>query len=263
MLEEYKKNKDAKRRLVTNTLHHSLRQGAEVNSSSDRLFHSDPGGGRETTPQYMPTRPAKKSSLETNTAKTYAEVTTTNVEKEGVDKKSRPEPVNPERDNMQKKVVAELATSLVNRKPQQQQKRVGAPTVGTANAGGGGVGGGKERVMRSGSVGNNLAGPTSAMGGTQTSQGVGSKFQHIPTVDSEWTEFTGVTPKGSQIVGSTSVANGGGPVAGSTTGGGYSSVSGTSANSTTRVDITEFDPSTHRVSLILCGYVCSIFYVVC
>ena len=154
-----------------------------------------------------------------------------------MDKKSRPEPVNPERDNMQKKVVAELATSLVNRKPQQQQKRVAAPTVGTANAGGGGVGGGKE-VMRSGSVGNNLAGPTSAMGGTQTSQGVGSKFQHIPTVDSEWTEFTGVTPKSSQIVGSTSVANGGGPVAGSTTGGGgggYSSVSGTSANSTTRV----------------------------
>ena len=113
------KNKDAKRRLVTNTLHHSLRQGAEVNSSSDRLFHSTPGGGRETTPQYMPTRPAKKSSLEKkNTAKTYAKVTTTNVEKEGVDKKSRPEPVNPERDNMQKKVVAELATSLVNRKPQ-------------------------------------------------------------------------------------------------------------------------------------------------
>ena len=162
-----------------------------------------------------------------------------------MDKKSRPEPVNPERDNMQKKVVAELATSLVNRKPQQQQKRVAAPTVGTANAGGGGVGGGKEKVMRAGSVGNNLAGPTSAMGGTQTSQGVGSKFQHIPTVESEWTEFTGVTPKGSQIVGSTSVANGGGPVAGSTTGGGgggYSSVSGTSANSTTRVDITEFDP---------------------
>ena len=242
-LEEYKKNKDAKRRLVTNTLHHSLRQGAEVNSSPDRLFHSAPAGGRETTPQYTPTRPAKKSSLEKkNTAKTYAEVTTTNVEKEGVDKKSRPEPVNPERDNMQKKVVAELATSLVNKKPQQQQKRVAAPTVGTANAGGGGVGGGKEKVMRSGSVGNNLAGPTSAMGGTQTSQGVGSKFQHIPTVDSEWTEFTGVTPKGSQIVGSTSVANGGGPVAGSTTGGGYSSVSGTSANSTTRVDITEFDP---------------------
>ena len=74
---------------------------------------------------------------------------------------------------------------------------------------------------------------------TQTSQGVGSKFH------SEWTEITGVTPKGSQIVGSTFVANGGGPVAGSTTGGGgggYSSVSGTSANSTTRVDITEFDP---------------------
>ena len=94
----------------------------------------------------------------------YAEVTTTNVVKEGVDKKSRPEPVNPERDNMQKKVVAELATSLVNRKPQQQQKRVAAPTVGTANAGGGGVGGGKEKVMRSGSVGNNLAGPTSATG---------------------------------------------------------------------------------------------------
>eukprot|EP00731_Ephydatia_muelleri_P036976 Em0368g4a len=190
-LEEYMKNKDAKRRLVTNTLHHSLRQGAEVNSSSDRLFHSTPGGGRETTPQYMPTRPAKKSSLEKkNTAKTYAEVTTTNVEKE-------------------------------------------------ANAGGGGAGGGKERVMRAGSVGNNLAGPTSAMGGTQ------SKFQHIPTVVSEWTEFTGVTPKGSQIVGSTSVANGGSPVAGSSTGGGgggYSSVSGTSANSTTRVDITEFDP---------------------
>ena len=111
--------------------------------------------------------------------------------------------------------------------------------MGTANAGGGGAGGGKERVMRAGSVGNNLAGPTSAMGGTQ------SKFQHIPTVVSEWTEFTGVTPKGSQIVGSTSVANGGGPVAGSSTGGGgggYSSVSGTSANSTTRVDITEFDP---------------------
>eukprot|EP00731_Ephydatia_muelleri_P002728 Em0001g2728a len=208
-LEEYKKNKDAKRRLVTNTLHHSLRQGAEVNSSPDRLFHSAPAGGRETTPQYTPTRPAKKSSLEKkNTAKTYAEVTTTNVEKEGVDKKSRPEPVNPERDNMQKKVVAELATSLVNRKPQQQQKRVAAPTVGTANAGGGGVGGGKEKVMRSGSVGNNLAGPTSAMGGTQTSQG---------------------------IVESTSVAKGCGPVAGSTTGGGgggYSSVSGTSANST-------------------------------
>ena len=116
-LEEYKKNKDAKRRLVTNTLHHSLRQGAEVNSSPDRLFHSAPGGGRETTPQYTPTRPAKKSSLEKkNTAKTYAEVTTTNVEK----------------------VVAELATSLVNRKPQQQQKMVAAPTVGTANAGGGG-----------------------------------------------------------------------------------------------------------------------------
>ena len=112
-LEEYKKNKDAKRRLVTNTLHHSLRQGAEVNSSPDRLFHSAPAGGRETTPQYTPTRPAKKSSLEKkNTAKTYAEVTTTNVEKEGVDKKSRPEPVNPERDNMQKKVVAELAPAL-------------------------------------------------------------------------------------------------------------------------------------------------------
>ena len=47
---------------------------------------------------------------------------------------------------------------------------------------------------------------------------------------------------GAQIVGSTTVANDGGPVAGSTTGGGYSSVSGTSANSTTRVDITEFDP---------------------
>ena len=54
--------------------------------------------------------------------------------------------------------------------------------------------------MRAGSVGNNLAGPASAMGWTQTSQGVGSKFQHIPTVESEWTEFTGVTPKGSQIV---------------------------------------------------------------
>ena len=41
------------------------------------------------------------------------------------------------------------------------------------------------------------------------------------------------------------MANGGGPVAESTTGGGgggYSSVSGTSANSTTSVDITEFDP---------------------
>ena len=68
-------------------------------------------------------------------AKMNAKVMTTNEEKEGVDKKSRPEPVNPERDNMLKKVVAELATSLVNRKPQRQQKRVTAPTVGTANAG--------------------------------------------------------------------------------------------------------------------------------
>ena len=60
-------------------------------------------------------------------AKMYAEVMTTSVEKEGVDKKSHPEPVNPERDK--------LATSLVNRKPQRQQKRVTAPTVGAANAG--------------------------------------------------------------------------------------------------------------------------------
>ena len=245
-LEEYKKNKDTKRRLGNNALHLSLRQGEEVNSSPDRLFSSAPGGDRETPPQYTPTRPAKKSSLEMkNTSKTYAEVTTTCVEKEGVDKKSRPEPVNPERDNMQKKVVAELATSLVNRKPQQQQqqqKRITAPVVGTANAGGGG----KEKMLRSGSVGNNLAGAISVMGGTQTSQGVSSKLQRINTGDSsEWTEFTGVTPKGSQIVGSTTVANGGGPAAGNTSGGGgggYSSVSVTSANSTTRVDITEFDP---------------------
>ena len=52
------------------------------------------GGGRETPP-------AKKRSLEKkNMSKTYAKMMTTSVEKEGVDKKSCPESVNPERENM-------------------------------------------------------------------------------------------------------------------------------------------------------------------
>ena len=147
----YKKNKDTKRRLGSNALHLSLRQNMEVNSSSNRLFHSAPGGDKETPPQYTPTRPAKKSSMDKkNTSKMYAEVTTTCVEKKGVDKTSRQELVNLKRDNRQKKVVAELATSLINRKPQQQQqqqKRVTALVMGTVNAGGG-MGGGTEKVMR-------------------------------------------------------------------------------------------------------------------
>ena len=64
-------------------------------------------------------------------------------------------------------------------------------------------------------VGNNLAGITSTMGGTQTSREVGCKFQHKNlTVDSEWTEDTTVTPKGIQIVGSTTSGSVGNNVAG-------------------------------------------------
>ena len=189
-----------------------------------------------------------------------------------MDKRSRPEPVNPERDNMQKKVVAELTTSLVNRKPQQQppqQKRVTAPAVGTTIAGGIGA---KERMMRSGSVGTNLGTSASAIGGTQTSQVVGGKFQRTPMVDSDWTEFTGVTPKGSQIVGSTTVANGNGPMAGNTAGslggggGGYSSVSGTSTTNPTRVTSLSLIPSTRastHQAVLICVVVCVPFSQCC
>ena len=69
---------------------------------------------------------------------------------------------------------------------------------------------------------------------------------------------------GAQIVGSTTVANDGGPVAGSTTGGGYSSVIGTLLPEWTSLSlILSTRASTIQAPLILCGYVCSIFYVVC
>ena len=165
-----------KKQLNTATPHLSLQQSVKVDSSRETQVSAP-----------------KKSSLKKQ-AKTYDVVTTTSVEKEGVDKKSRLDPVNLVRDNMQKKVVAELATSLVNRKPQQTGFTV--PTVGTADAGGG-VGGGKDSMLRSGSVGN-VAGLNSAMGRIQTSNNVRSKFKRIPKVNSDSTEFTGATPKGSR-----------------------------------------------------------------
>ena len=247
-LEDYKREKKvAKSHVASNALHLSLQQGGggEGHLSSDRLFHSAPvpsGSKDGLQHQHTPTRPAKKSSLEKrSTVKTYAEATTSvTVEKDAADKKSRAEPANPERDSMQKKVVAELATGLVSSKP--QQKRV--PATGPTPAAAGTAGVTKDRIIRSGSVGTNVGLSGSTLGGIQPSQGASKVHQRLTTIDSEWTEFTGVTPKGSQVVGSSSaVTNGSGPKTGTTAvGGGGGGFSNSSIANSTSVDITEFDP---------------------
>ena len=237
-LDEYKKKKDAKRHLAGNSRLSSQQYGGE-GSSSSRLFNSLPGGRGSNPQAHTPTRPAKKSSLEKrNTVKTYAEATTSSAE----EKKPRADVVaNSERDSMQRKVVAELATGLVN--PKAQQKRTTPPLVNQASASAVGA---KERLLRSGSVGANV----SLLGGAQTSssssssQGVGSMYKahRMTAVDSEWTEFTGVTPKGSHIVGSSAVTNGGPATVSSGAGGGGGGGYGGGTMNSTRVDITEFDP---------------------
>ena len=190
-LEGCKQDESTKRQLNTTTPHLSVQQSVEVDSSQDRLFRSAPKVGCKTIPQY-PTRPAKKSSLK-NKAKTYDVVTTTSVEKEGVDKKSRLDPVKPRERQHAEESGGRASHQPCHRKPQQTGFTV--PTVGTANAGGG-MSGEKDSMMRSGSVGNNVSSLNSAMGGIQTSNDVRSKFQRIPTVNSDSTEFTRATPKG-------------------------------------------------------------------